>query len=574
MTSDRPGRDLSRDDTLQLLTWLVFLHVVVSAFVLVSSLFVRLPTPPPVLYSLVSANVTANFLAAFFLRRGRRLTALTVFLIYWDIAFVTALVFVTGGIESPFSFMYIISLIYAGILLHTRGAVTAAVLCVGLYAAAIVVHALPLGRMIAGDFSLPIAVEAREVFFKVLINGIAFFVAAFLSNLISEQLRATGAQLAEKQDELASLRVLHENLVRSVVIGLLTTDVDARVTYVNPTAQRLLGLPPDRLLRRSFLDLFPALRPAFQAGQAPAEGDPLGRRWECPWTRADGEALALGFSVSDLRDRAGRRIGRIVSFQDLTALRRMEQDIKRADRLATVGKLAAGIAHEIRNPLASISGSIQVLAAELDLDPVNGSLMEIVLRETDRLNALISDFLDFARPAQARPEVVDANLLLDETIEMVRHSLPPEPRVDLRRDFAPEAFLRADSGQLRQVFLNLLLNAVQAMPRGGRIDVATRRVPPAPEQGGAEAIEIEVADTGAGIGPEVLENIFDPFFTTKESGTGLGLPVAYRIVENHGGRIAVDSEPGRGSRFVVVLPVRREPPAAETPPAEAEAALR
>ena len=546
-----------REDTVQLLQWLVFLRVVVSTFILITTLLIQLPATLVSLYLLVSVNVLVNLLVAFFVPRQRSLRFPTQFLIYWDIVFVTMLIFVSGGIESPFSFMYILSLIYAGLLLQTRGAVAASILCVMAYASVMMLqfqHLLP-AFVFVPSATIESTVRAREIFFKVLINGIGFFIAAFLSNFIAEQLRRTGAQLAEKQDDLEALRTLNQNIVRSVVIGLVTVDPGHLITFVNPTAERILGLPAGQMTNRSFIELFPALNRAFVPGEEDLSYEGRTRkRWECTWKREDGELLHLGFSVSELRDTGDQTIGWIILFQDLSALKRMEQNIKRADLLATVGKLAAGIAHEIRNPMASISGSIQVLASELDLDRVNRSLMEIVIRETDRLNRLISDFLDFARPAQVNPEIIDLNLLLDETIEMVRHSTPGELEIAFHCDFEPDVFIRADSGQLRQLFLNLLLNAVQAMRRGGRVEVSSRQVAAPEGQGDDGGVQIEIADTGKGMKEEELESIFSPFFTTKEAGTGLGLTVAYRIVENHGGRISVSSESGRGTRFTVVLP--------------------
>lgn len=558
MMGQQPFKEGSKEDKIQLLLWLIFLRVVISTFILLTTFLTQKPSFLIYMSVLVSTSVLVNMLAAFFLYRTDNLRGWTGFLIYWDIAFVTGLVFFSGGFESPFSFMYILSLIYAGLLLSTRGSVFSSVICVISYGGIMFFQwadFLPT-FLYDPDSHLIQSVAPREILFKVLINGIAFFIAAFLSNLIAEQLRQTGEQLAEKQYDYEALQALHVDIIRSVEIGLITIGPDNHITFFNPKARKILGLPRQELQNRSFLDLFPDVdRKLFRIDQDSGPGQ---QRWELPWKRMDDEVLYLGFSLSRLQNTTGSRTGWIVSFQDLTELRRMEHDIKRADRLASVGKLAAGIAHEIRNPLASISGSIQVLASELNLDQINGSLMEIVLRETDRLNRLITDFLDFARPGQVKSEVIDLNLLIDEIVEMIQHTGLEGRKIEFKRDYTTDVFIRADSGQLRQLYLNLLLNAVQSIQGDGQVEIITGIVPDAGERSGTSLIKAEISDNGTGIPQEILDGIFDPFFTTKESGTGLGLTVAYRIVESHHGSISVNSEPDRGTRFTVLMPSEDE----------------
>jgi len=549
-----PSRN--REDEVQLLQWLVFLRVVVSAFILLTTLLIQLPETLIYLYVLVGANVLINLLAAFFIPRVQNLRLLTYFLIYWDIVFVTILVYVSGGIQSPFTFMYILSLIYAGILLYTRGSVSASVICMLLYGGVMTGQYFGIlpSFVYSPQSEVRLQIEPPEIFFKVLTNGIAFFISAFLSSLISEQLKQAGQKLREQQTDLEELQALNENIVHSVNIGLITLDSRDRISFANPTAQRIIGKPLAEIHRKTLQEIFPGMNGYIKSEGASNDGAKAAVRSDVYYTTPDGMRLFLGFSSNELFNQDGERVGKICTFQDLTLLKKMEDEVNLADRFAAVGKLAAAIAHEIRNPLASMSGSIQILRSELKLDPTSESLMEIVLRETDRLNSLISDFLDFARPAEGGEEIVDLNLLIEELVNMLKNNPEFGGNVQFLKNLDRDVFVRGDSAQLRQLFINLFLNSIQAMPRGGRIDVQTRHIQDAASDGGGKFVEITLLDTGLGIDEEHLSNIFDPFYTTKDDGTGLGLTIAYRIVESHNGRISVDSKVGRGTRFEVRLP--------------------
>ena len=240
----------------------------------------------------------------------------------------------------------------------------------------------------------------------------------------------------------------------------------------------------------------------------------------------------------------------------------MEDRIRRQERLATVGSLAAGIAHEIRNPLASLSGSIQVLQNDLELQGDDKRLMDIVVRETDRLNAIITDFLEYARPIDAMTEQIELRPLVDETIMLLKNSKVFDGNIRVVSDIDPRIKLTGNAQRLRQVFWNLLINACQAMPGGGVISVLAEPYSRGSDTAGCEIV---FADTGPGIAREHLDKIFDPFFTTKTGGTGLGLAIAYRIVEDHQGTITVDSGAGKGTRFILTLPLFEDAPGVPAP---------
>ena len=266
--------------------------------------------------------------------------------------------------------------------------------------------------------------------------------------------------------------------------------------------------------------------------------------------------MILGFSLSALKDSSDQEIGSILIFQDLTKLREMEEDLKRADRLAAIGKMAAGIAHEIRNPLASISGSIEILKDELGNAGPNKQLMGIILREVGRLNSLIEDFLLFARPISPGKEKIHLNPLVKEILKMFANSPDFNPQIRLETRYRDDLFIQGDPHQIRQVFWNLFINAAQAMPKGGELLVElSKNSSSLPFSKGQANGEISISDTGVGIEENEIGKIFDPFFTTKERGTGLGLSIVHSILESYGGKIKVQSQKGIGSVFSVYLPL-------------------
>jgi two-component system sensor histidine kinase PilS (NtrC family) len=379
-------------------------------------------------------------------------------------------------------------------------------------------------------------------------NVSAFFLAAALSAHLADALQGARKELAKRETQLTALSELHESIVHSITSGLLTIDGSRRITFLNRAGEEIMGVRVAEIAGEPLAARFPDLADALERTQ-PGRG-------ESRVCRANGATRLLGYSVAPLVD-AGTPAapGYVIVFQDLTPFREMEEAMRRNDRLAAVGKLAAGLAHEIRNPLASMCGSIELLGHAPGLADKDRRLMEIVLREAERLEALVRDFLGFARPQEPQLTVVDAGAQLEEALAIFRGEVTNRG-LTLGADIEPAVLVRADPAQLKQVVWNLLSNAADATSAGGRVSVRLRRV-------GAHAV-LEVADTGLGISSEDLPHIFDPFFTTKEKGTGLGLALVHRIIERHGGRIEVRSEPGSGTTFRIEL-------AAEAPAAAASA---
>jgi two-component system sensor histidine kinase PilS (NtrC family) len=284
-------------------------------------------------------------------------------------------------------------------------------------------------------------------------------------------------------------------------------------------------------------------------------------RIEIGFDRGDGAKLSLGFSQSILRDLSGKEFGLILIFQDLTEIRQMQEQVRRMDRLAVAGELAAGIAHEIKNPLASLSGSIQMLKEELEFGPVHRRLMDITLREAERLNAMVNEFLMFARPATPVDQSVEVNGVINDTLEMLKNSPQMSQPIHIEKNLTRELWIHIDSHRLQQVIWNLVLNAIQEMNGDGRLSITTAiRAGEMSAVGQQQLAEISISDTGPGILPENQGRVFDLFFTTKETGTGLGLSIVHRIVENYRGRIFIASDGHSGTTFTVLFPLADNQP--------------
>lgn len=463
-----------------------------------------------------------------------------------DLVLVAVVVSLTGGTESSFLFLYTLVSLAASVLLGRTGARFA-------MAIAIVLILVTVAREALG----PALSEARMIvtYQAGILHISAVALVAVLGGYLSEQirvtdreLRAAGQQLRYASVDLKAVRALNANLIGSIHSGLFGYTLEGQIIFFNPSAERITGRLASAVLDTQAEALFASL------ADQPDTTDVI--RWEATWLRPDGAARTLGMSRSALLDGVGEQVGWIVIFRDLSRIRELETQIRRSEKFAAIGRMAAGIAHEIRNPLASMSGSIQMMRAA-EHEPMQARLMDIVLREIDRLNLLISDFLQFARPTPPNFERVDLLALLDEVKVMFDASGRP---AQLEVTTEGDCRVSADSARLRQVVWNLLLNAADAMPDGGTISVRCR--------GLEHAVEIEVRDTGVGIPPDVIEHIFDPFYTTKAEGTGLGLAQVHRILEEHGAPMRIQSEVDAGTTITFALPRLR----AELPLiAEAEA---
>ncbi len=457
-----------------------------------------------------------------------------------DLAITTVLVHLTGGAQSGYTVFYALSIVGAATVRHRRGAFVVALASVVLFVA---VALLDWRGWLPVPADERIDVATTALVRQLVLNVGACVAIGLLAANLGEQIARSGRKLEEERALIADLATLKEDIIRSLSSGLLTVDLDARVTSWNEAATEILGVAAGGAVGMP-LD---AVLPALTGQLAEIAPNQALRRGEITATRSDGKELRLGVSVSPLLNHRGATIGRIVNFQDLTELRRMERDMKRTERLAVIGGVAAGVAHELRNPLQSISGCVELLRGAQEVNGENRALMDIVVREVDRLNRLLTELLDYARPRERLPMKIDLGAVLDETARVfaqdrshanvkLRCTLPPGPEVEIN----------ADPAQLRQVVWNLLRNAAEAMPDGGEIGVDLKV-----ESGWTE---VSVTDSGVGISAEDQEHLFEPFFTTKPGGNGLGLPTVHRIVTEHGGTIAIKSQTGKGTEVKLRLP--------------------
>ena len=445
-----------------------------------------------------------------------------------DALLVSGFVYCSGGGRSIFGFLFLVWIVYAALTLGSRGAMFACACAVIAYSA--VVWGPVAGWLPAFDAeTIP---DRHEALMSVAGHALAFLAVALLARRLAGEVQAGRRELHE-------LGEIHRRIVDNVSSGLLTVSRSGEISSFNREAERITGWPISEALGGKLERLFPTLGSVDAAGRQ--------ERMQVRFQSRDGRNQHLGMSVSVLRDPAGRADGAILIFQDLTRVVEMEDELRRSERLAAIGQLATGLAHEIRNPLASLSGAIELLTADLPSGDRNSeTLALIVKRETSRLNRLVSDFLTYARPGPGRFEPVELAPLFDELRALVKTDGSCAVEIDV--DVPGGLCARGNSDQLRQVFWNLVRNAAQSEPADGVVRVRAR------EDTDLRELEICIEDRGCGFEPEALERIYEPFFTTKPKGTGLGLATVQRVVEAHGGRIAVASESGKGTTVRVFLP--------------------
>jgi len=502
------------------------------------------------IYTIIVITCLLTILYANLFRWVKNAELFAYFQIFVDILLITATVYVTGGMESILSFLYFLSIISASIMLNRRG---------GFYAAS--ASSIAYGVLVNLDFYkiLPagykliipsgIGYNRGDILATVVLNIIGFFTVAFLTGYLAERTITVEKELEEKKIDFKKLEAINKHIVENINSGILTINSNQRITSFNRAAEKVMGYKLDEIYNKPIDMVFPDLMKAKHYSIIPDETSASYFRIEKTFKRKDGKELFLGFAASPMKEG-----GHIIIFQDLTRLKEIEEQLRRVDRLRALGELAAGMAHEVRNPLTSISGSVQVLKKSLMLDTESQHLMNTVIREAERLNALITDFLLFAKPATKMTKI-DLRDIINETVNIFKNS-PESGNIDIQLKIEDGLIVEGDSRQLKQVFWNLFINAGNAMPDNNRDKGQGRRGKIIVEATGREKdVEATISDTGMGIPPENIERIFDPFFTTKDFGTGLGLAVVHRIIEGHNGKIEVKSKKGEGTSFKITLPV-------------------
>jgi two-component system sensor histidine kinase PilS (NtrC family) len=467
---------------------------------------------------------------------------------FGDLLLVTVLVYFFGGIESPFSILYLVVIAVATTLLKRRST-GVATLAFALYAGLLVVLyqgwlPMPDGSVLSQDFGV-----ARRLVYNLAVHLFAFYAVALLTWFLVANVARAEKELSAKAEDLADLETEYRDVIRSITSGLVITDRDGRITSLNRAGEQILRRREKEVLGHHVAEIGIITDAQWQAFAGEAGGQ---RRLASQLQVVRDQApIYVGFSLAELKNADGVTTGAIVIFQDLTPWRKLEEEVRLKDRMAAVGTLAAGLAHEIGNPLAAISGSVQMLSRSTDEASPQGRLLGILLKESQRLDRTIKGFLEYARPARRRAAGFDVARLLAENFALLENSpeVKPEHRLELRLE-APSLHLVADPDGVSQIFWNLARNALKAMPGGGDLVVSGAL------RGGA--YEIEFADTGHGMDEQERANLFHPFQSFFDSGTGLGMAIVYRIVQDHGGNLSLDSRPGHPTRITVRLPLEAE----------------
>ncbi|MDP9324070.1 MAG: ATP-binding protein [Acidobacteriota bacterium] len=543
------------------LLWLIAGRAAVITLLLGSAILIRINVPGafPIETFFVLIGITYALTAAYgaALKYFERYSWLVDVQLGCDAVIVSAIVYITGGVSSYFSSLYTLPIIAASTIQSRRGGMMVGVLSTLLYGGLVLAQYYGAGFFpVVTDYAL--LPPARVAMFTVGLNIFGFFAVAVLSGHLAENVRRAGEQLVETSNQLADLQAFSQHVIDSLTSGLATTDIDGRVLTFNRAAEAITRVTAAEAVGRSIADVlqFPRdLDGLFGA----REGRPKLPRVEVAFTRQDSVDIELGLSTALLLTPRGET-GFLFTFQDVTESRKRDREARVQQRLAAVGEMAAGIAHEIRNPLASMSGSIQILRQELPLTAEQSQLMDIVLRESDRLNETIRSFLAYAKPQRLSTERVDVRQIITDTACLLQNNaeLTEDHQIDVDVPSEP-AWYVADENQIRQVVWNLATNGVRAMPKGGklRLSLARRNV----DASSAGEMVIRVEDQGVGIAPEELDGIFQPFRGAFERGTGLGLAIVHRIVSDYGGEVHVTSERGAGTRVEVTLPLATPAPA-------------
>jgi two-component system sensor histidine kinase PilS (NtrC family) len=445
-----------------------------------------------------------------------------------DVIFEIMLIYITGGIDSWFSFTLILTIISSSIILNKRAGYITATCTSILYGVLINLQFYMLLPMMSGGIT-----EEKDYIYNIFVHIISFYLVAYLGGYLSSRLEKTAKKLEEKDIDLRDLEFFNREVVESLPSGLFTTDTAGNVLIFNRAAEKITGIKKSSVIGHRIDTVLPFFKFPFT----------VGRREDTIIVNGDRKMIGLGISTLKGIDEGMR--GFIGIFQDLTQLKKLETEMKRKEKMATIGEFSSNIAHEIRNPLASLKGSIEMLKEDTVGKGYKKKLMEIALKEMERLNRIITDFLTYSRPTPPELKRFELHSMLDETVELLKNVEQNKGGISIRKDYSGMLEVNADPQKMRQVFWNFGINAIEAMPEGGELIISTRNTD--------RIVGITFKDSGVGIDGKDIERIFYPFFTTKEHGTGLGLSIAYSIIEEHKGSINVNSSPGVGTTFEIIL---------------------
>jgi two-component system, NtrC family, sensor histidine kinase PilS len=462
-----------------------------------------------------------------------------------DVLLVTWLVWTTGNISSPYAALYVVIISLASLFVGQRGAIITSIVSAGAFNACALLGLSGFGPFAVRGVTAETLANAIQ---SVGLSDISFLVVGLLAAKLADRQSYADVQLAAATRSLADLRALHERIVESIRSGVITTDLQGRIYTFNAGAEEITGYKASEVRGQDASIFFGDMTRQITDSMNAAATGKVSPRFQADCLTPNGLALRLGFTIAPLFAESGETSGMVITFQDLTDIRALEETSRRQDRMAAVGRMAASIAHEIRNPLAAMRGSIQMLRAEMDAESEQAQLMEIILRESDRLNRIVADYLSYARPRPAELKNVDIGALVADTFLLLRNSAEIGDGHAFEQDLPDRpAIVSGDPEQLKQVFWNIARNALRAMPDGGTFKVSLATAD-------ANRLRLSFSDSGCGMSPEQVERLFEPF-TSTTGGTGLGLSIVYQIIRDHSGTINVRSRLEEGTTITIELPV-------------------
>jgi two-component system, NtrC family, sensor histidine kinase PilS len=506
------------------------------------------PFPFLSLFNILALAVSLLFLVLWQVRCRAALQLC--FQIAVDLFLATILVAYTGGIESAFVSFYLLIIIYCTLTLGRNGGLIGAALSMIAYAG--IILSIQLGL-------LPLSVrygDSSQAVFRIAAHVLGFWAIAYLGTYLHRRLKLVEGELQEKIDSVTQLKRLNEHIITSIRSGLITTDLHGHIGVLNAAAGELTGREPGDM-GDSHIGLIIGEKFWSEILESDLLRNARPLRHEEWIALPNGTKCFLGFSVSPLMDQTQKLLGYIFSFQDLTEIQRLEEEVRLKDRMAAVGRMAAGIAHEIRNPLTAMRGSVEILRSRTNLPPKDERLLDILIRESDRLNQFIEDFLNYARPRRYEKKPIDLGPALLDSVTLLRNSPQLRGNHTVNLDFGSQSVRIVGSlDQLNQVFWNLTQNAIRAMPGGGTLTIRLRKTP-------QETGQIIFQDTGIGMSREEMDQLFQPFNSGFAGGVGLGLSITFQIMEDHQGKIAFESEKGKGTRVILNFPLESKASAPE-----------
>jgi len=539
------------------IAWLIAIRAIISTILLGSAIVTQITAPGSFavdpFFFLIGLTYALTISYALTVRYVDDYRWLVDFQLAGDALIVSAFIYFTGGITSYFTSLYVLPIVAGSTVQFRRGGMLVATLSAVLYVGLVVAQYMAASGLLTDPWltryaqALPGPSFAR---YTVALNVFGFFAVALLSGSLADSLKSAGARLQQASTQIADLTALNQHVIDSLPSGLATTDQSDRILTFNRAAQAITGVPFQSAVGRPIGEV---MRLPAPVNDAIHDGlrHPGTHRHEFWFRPADGRSdIEVGLSATHL-ETPGGRAGYLFTFQDVTSIKKLERDAAIQQRLAAVGEMAAGIAHEIRNPLASMSGSIQILRQELPLSTEQEQLMDIVLRESERLNTTIRSFLAYARPQRFQIQRFDVRRALNDTTLLLRNSIEVQDGHEILLDVPPgELWYEADEGQIKQIIWNLATNGLRAMPDGGRLRLTGALEP------SSEGVVLTVQDEGIGIPATELEGLFQPFNGRFTKGSGLGLAIVHRIVADYHGEIRVSSQPGAGTSVSVRLPAR------------------